>query len=69
VEKLLSSRWSDLYWGMRPGNGVGALRVLYIGRGDEVRGQGRKSGGRRCVFNTSRFETEKERERRHSGAT
>jgi hypothetical protein len=29
---------------MRPGNAVGALGVLYIGRGDEVRGRGRKSG-------------------------
>jgi hypothetical protein len=30
---------------MRLGNAVGALEVLYIGRGDEVRGRGRKSGG------------------------
>jgi hypothetical protein len=68
VEKLLSSGWSDLSRGMRPGNAVGALGVLYICRGDEVRGQGRKSGGRRWVFNTGRFETEKEREGRHLGA-
>jgi hypothetical protein len=68
VEKLLGSGWSDLSREMRPGNAVGALGVLYIGRGDEVRGQRRKSGGRRWVFNTGRFETEKEREGRRSGA-
>jgi hypothetical protein len=68
VEKLLGSGWSDLSRGMRPENVVGALGVLYIGRGDEVRGQGRKSGGRRWVFNTDRFEIEKEREGRRSGA-
>jgi hypothetical protein len=28
-------------------HGSGNLRVLYIGRGDEVRGRGRKSGDRR----------------------
>jgi hypothetical protein len=67
VEKLLSSGWSDLNRGMRPGNVAGALGVLYIGRGDEVRGRGRKSGGRRWVFNIGRFETEKEREGRRSG--
>jgi hypothetical protein len=27
-------------------HGSGNLRVLYIGRGDEVRGRGRKSGDR-----------------------
>jgi hypothetical protein len=37
VEKLLNSRWSDLSREMRPRNAVGALRVLYIGWGDEVR--------------------------------
>jgi hypothetical protein len=68
VEKLLSSGWSNLSREMRLGNAVGALRVLYIGQGDEVRGQGRKSGGRRWVFNTGRFETEKEREGRCLGA-
>jgi hypothetical protein len=68
VEKLLGSGWSDLSREMRPRNAVGALGVLYIGRGDEVRGRGRKSGGRQWVFNTGRFETEKEREGRHSGA-
>jgi hypothetical protein len=68
VEKLLDSRWSDLTREMRPGNAVGALGVLYVGRGDEVRGRGRKSGGRWWVFNTSHFETEKEREGRRSGA-
>jgi hypothetical protein len=30
-------------------HGSGILRVLYIGRGDEVRGLGRKSGGRRLM--------------------
>jgi hypothetical protein len=45
VEKLLSSGWSDLSREMGPGNAMGALRVLYIGRGNEVRGRGRKSGG------------------------
>jgi hypothetical protein len=68
VEKLLSSRWSDLSREMRLGNAVGALGVLYIGRGDEVRGRGRKSGDRRCVFSTDCFETEKEREGRRSDA-
>jgi hypothetical protein len=68
VEKLLGSRWSDLSRRMRPGNAVGALWVLYIGQGDELRGRGRKSGGRRWVFNTDHFETEKEREGRRSGA-
>jgi hypothetical protein len=68
VEKLLSSRWSDLRREMRLGNAVGALGVLYIGRGDEVRGRGRKSGDRRWVFSTDYFETEKEREGRRSGA-
>jgi hypothetical protein len=68
VEKLLGSIWSDLSRGMRPGNAVGALEVLYIGWGDEVRGRGRKSSGRRWVFNTGRFETEKVREGRRSGA-
>jgi hypothetical protein len=68
VEKLLGSGWSNLSREMGQGNVVGALGVLYIGRGDEVRGQGKKSGGRRWVFNTSHFETEKEREGRHSGA-
>jgi hypothetical protein len=67
VEKLLGSRWSDLSTGMRPGNAVGDLEVLYIGRGNEVRVRGRKSGGRRWVFNTGHFETEKEREGRRSG--
>jgi hypothetical protein len=67
VEKLLGSEWSDLSREMRPGNAVGALGVLYIGRDDEVRGRGRKSGGRRWVFNTGHFETEKEREGRRSG--
>jgi hypothetical protein len=28
-------------------HGLGIHGVLYIGRGDEVRGRGRKSGGRR----------------------
>jgi hypothetical protein len=46
----------------------GILGVLYIGQGDEVRGRGRKISGRRWVFNTERFETEKEREGRRSGA-
>jgi hypothetical protein len=55
VEKLLNSRWSDLSREMRPRNAVGALRVLYIGWGDEVRGRGRKSGSRWWVFNTGRF--------------
>jgi hypothetical protein len=68
VEKLLGSGWSDWSREKRPGNAVGALGVLFIGRGDEVRGQGRKSGDRRWVFNTDRFETEKEREGRRSGA-
>jgi hypothetical protein len=68
VEKLLSSGWSDWSRGMRLGKAVGALGVLYIGWGEEVRGRGRKSGGRQWVFNTSRFETEKEREGRRSGA-
>jgi hypothetical protein len=68
VEKLLGSGGSDLSREMRPGNAVGALGVLYIGRGDEVRGRGRKSGGRRWVFNTGRLETEKGREGRRSGA-
>jgi hypothetical protein len=68
VEKLLGSGWSDLSREMRPRNAVGALGVLYIGRGDEVRGLERKSSGRRWVFNTSRFETEKKREGRRSGA-
>jgi hypothetical protein len=45
VEKLLDSRRSNLSREMRLGNVVGALEVLYIGRGDEVRGRGRKSGG------------------------
>jgi hypothetical protein len=49
-------------------HGSGILRVLYIGRGNEVRGRGRKSGDRWWVFNTDRFETEKEREGRRSGA-
>jgi hypothetical protein len=44
---------------------VGALVVLYIGQDNEVRGRGTKSGGRQWVFNTGRFETEKEREGRH----
>jgi hypothetical protein len=48
-------------------HGSGILRVLYIGQGDEVRGRGRKSGGRRWVFSTGCFETEKEREGRCSG--
>jgi hypothetical protein len=52
---------------MRPGNAVGALGVLYIGRGEEVMGRGRKNGGRRWVFNTDHFEAEKEREGRRSG--
>jgi hypothetical protein len=68
VDKLLSSGWTDLSREMRLGNVLGPLGVLYIGRGDEVRGRGRKSGGRRWVFNTSRFETEKEREGRCLGA-
>jgi hypothetical protein len=68
VEKLLGSGGSDLSREMRPGNAVGALGVLYIGRGDEVRGRGRKSGGRRWVFNTGHFETEKGWEGRRSGA-
>jgi hypothetical protein len=68
VEKLLGSGWSDLSREMRPGNAVGALGVLYIGRGDEVRARGRKRGGRRWVFNTGHFETKKEREGRCSGA-
>jgi hypothetical protein len=68
VEKLLGSGWSDLSREMRPRNAVGALGVLYIGRGDEVRGRGSKSGGRRWVFNTGHLETEKEREGRRSGA-
>jgi hypothetical protein len=68
MEKLLSGEWSDLSREMRPRNVVGPLGVLYIGQGDEVRGRGRKSGGRRWVFNTGRFETEKEREGRYSGA-
>jgi hypothetical protein len=46
----------------------GILGVLYIGRGDEVRGRGRKISGRRWVLNTDRFEIEKEREGRRSGA-
>jgi hypothetical protein len=45
---------------------AGILGLLYIGQGDEVKGQGRKSGGRRWVFITGRFETEKEREGRCS---
>jgi hypothetical protein len=47
VVKLLGSGWSDLSRKMRPGNAVGALGVLYIGRGDEVRGRGGRvaSGG------------------------
>jgi hypothetical protein len=49
-------------------HGSGILGVLYIGQGDEVRGRGRKSGGRRWVFNTDHFETEKEREGKCSGA-
>jgi hypothetical protein len=57
VEKLLGSGWSDLSREMRPRNAVGVLGVLYIGRGDEVRDRGRKSGGRRWVFNTGRFES------------
>jgi hypothetical protein len=68
VEKLLSSGWSDLSREMGPGNAVGAPRVLYVGWGDEVRGRGRKSGGRRWVFYTGYFEIEKEREGRRSGA-
>jgi hypothetical protein len=68
VEILFSSRWSDLSREMRPGIAVGALGVLYIGRGDEVRGRGRKSADRRWVFNTGHFETEKEREGRCLGA-
>jgi hypothetical protein len=48
-------------------HGSGILGVLYIGRGDEVRGQGRKSSDWRWVFNTGGFETEKEREGRCSG--
>jgi hypothetical protein len=36
--------------------------VLYIGRGNKVTGRVRKSSGRRWVFNTGCFETEKERE-------
>jgi hypothetical protein len=47
---------------------LGILGVLYMGRSDEVRGRGRKSGDRQWVFNTGRFETEKEREGRRSGA-
>jgi hypothetical protein len=69
VEKLLNSGWSDLSSEMRPGNAVGALGVLYISPGDEVRGWGRKSSGRKWIFITGRFETEKEREGRCSGAT
>jgi hypothetical protein len=42
-------------------HGSGILRVLYIGQGNEVRGRGRKSGGRWWVLNTGRFEIEKER--------
>jgi hypothetical protein len=53
---------------MRPGNDVGALGVLYIGRGDEVRGRGRKRGGRWWVFNTGRFAIEKERDGIPSGS-
>jgi hypothetical protein len=68
VVKLLGSGWSDLSRGMTPGNAVGTLGVLYIGRGEEVSCRGRKSGGRRWVFNTGRSETEKEREGRRSGA-
>jgi hypothetical protein len=67
VEKLLSSGWSDLSREMRPGNVVGALGVLYIGRRHEVRGQGRKSGNRWWIFNTGHFETEKEREGNRGG--
>jgi hypothetical protein len=46
VEKLLGSGWRDLSRKMRPGNAVGALYVLYICQGNEVRGRGRKSSGR-----------------------
>jgi hypothetical protein len=49
-------------------HGLGILGVLYMGQSDEVRGRGRKSGDRQWVFNTGRFETEKEREGRRLGA-
>jgi hypothetical protein len=52
---------------MRPGNDVGALEVLYLGWGDEVRGQGKKSSGRWWVFNTGHFEARKERDGRRLG--
>jgi hypothetical protein len=64
---LLGSRWSDLSREMGLGNAVGSLGVLYIGWGDEVRGQGRKTSGRWWVFNTGHFKAEKVREGRCSG--
>jgi hypothetical protein len=52
---------------MRSGNDVGALEVLYLGWGDEVRGQGKKSSGRWWFFNTGHFKARKERDGRCLG--